>query len=85
MNILLIGASLYASWVCATGSGLVREDLPAQISTAIKRRILIAQALYAFGALLCVFDTYWSIGFIVLVEANYAVAPRLPGSRRNAA
>lgn len=84
-NILLIGASLYASWVCATGSGLVREDLPAQVSTAIKRRILIAQALYAFGALLCVFDTYWSIGFIVLVEANYAVAPRLPGSRRNAA
>jgi uncharacterized membrane protein len=77
-NILLIGAALYVSWVCAVGAGLVKEDMTPEISSAIKRRILIAQALYAFGALLCVFDTYWSIGFIVLVELNYALAPRLP-------
>ena len=44
---------------------------------AIHRRILVAQALYAFGALLCVFSTYWSIGFIVLVQINYALAPRI--------
>ena len=81
-NILLIGAALYASWVCAIGSGLVKEDITPQISSAIKRRILIAQALYAFGALLCVVNTYWSIGFIVLVELNYALAPRIPGRRR---
>jgi len=84
LNIFLIGASLYASWVCALGTGLVKEDLPAHVSVAIKRRILIAQALYAFGALLCVFNTYWSIGFIVLIEVNYALAPRLPFRRRNA-
>ena len=82
INILLIGALLYASWVCAVGSGLVRDDMPAETSSAIKRRILIAQALYAFGALLCVVNTYWSIGFIVLVELNYALAPRIPGRRR---
>jgi uncharacterized membrane protein len=81
-NILLIGAALYASWVCAIGSGLVKEDITPEISSAIKRRILIAQALYAFGALLCVVNTYWSIGFIVLVELNYALAPRIPGRRR---
>ncbi len=80
-NILLIGAVLYCSWVCAVGSGLVKEEMPPEVSSAIKRRILIAQALYAFGALLCVFSTYWSIGFIVLVELNYALAPRIPGRR----
>ena len=83
-NILLIGAVLYASWVCALGTGLVKEDLTPQVSDAIKRRILIAQALYALGALLCVFNTYWSIAFIVVVEANYAVAPRWPWRRREA-
>jgi uncharacterized membrane protein len=82
LNILFIGAMLYVSWVCALGSGLVKEDMPPATSSAIKRRILIAQALYAFGALLCVFNTYWSIGFIVLVELNYALAPRIPGARK---
>ncbi|HTX35176.1 MAG TPA: TMEM175 family protein [Bryobacteraceae bacterium] len=82
INILLIGAVLYVSWVCAVGSGLVMEDMTSETSSAIKRRILIAQALYAFGALLCVINTYWSIAFIVLVELNYALAPRIPGRRR---
>jgi hypothetical protein len=68
--------------VCAIGSGLVKEDMTPYISSAIKRRILIAQALYAFGALLCVVNTYWSIGFIVLVELNYALAPRIPRRRK---
>jgi hypothetical protein len=44
---------------------------------AICRRILIAQSLYAFGALLCVWSNYASIAFIVLVQLNYAFAPRL--------
>jgi uncharacterized membrane protein len=78
LNILLLGAALYLSWVCAINTGLVKDDLPQAVSTAIKRRILIAQALYGFGALLCLIDTYWSIAFIVLVQLNYAIAPRLP-------
>ncbi len=77
LNILLLGSTLYFSWVCALGSGLVKEDMPPHFSTAIKRRIVIAQALYAFGALLCVFNTYWSIAFIVLVQLNYVIAPRI--------
>ena len=51
--------------------------MPAEVPTAIKRRIVIAQSLYAFGALLCFINTYWSIAFIVLVQLNYAVAPRI--------
>jgi uncharacterized membrane protein len=76
LNILMLGAMLYLSWVCAIGSGLVKDEVPPAVSSAIKRRIVIAQGLYAFGALLCIIDTYWSIGFIVLVQLNYVLAPR---------
>jgi len=82
-NILLLGAALYFSWVCATGTGLVKDDMPPEVPIAIKRRILIAQSLYAFGALLCVISTYWSIAFIVFVQLNYAIAPRLPWRSRS--
>ena len=78
LNILFLGSTLYLSWMCATEKGLVKDDLPREVSNAIKSRIVIAQALYAFGASLCVINTYWSIGFIVLVQLNYAIAPRLP-------
>jgi uncharacterized membrane protein len=82
LNILFLGAALYASWRCATDKHLVKHDLPPEVAIAIKRRIVIAQAFYALGALLCVFSTYWSIAFIVLVQLNYAIAPRLPGRAR---
>ena len=82
LNIVLLGAVLYFSWICALGTGLVRDDLPPEVTAAIKRRIIEAQSLYAFGAALCIFSTYWSIAFIVLVQLNYVTAPRLPGRRR---
>ncbi len=76
-NVLLLGATLFLSWTSATRRGLVKNDLSNDVAAAVCRRILVAQSLYAFGALLCVFSTFWSIGFIVVVQLNYAVAPRL--------
>ena len=76
LNILLLGVTLYFSWVCALGNGLVKDDLSHEIRVAIKHRIFVGQSLYALGALLCIFNTYWSIVFIVLVQLNYAIAPR---------
>ncbi len=84
LNILLLGITLYFSWTCAMRAGLVKHDLPPEIPVAIKRRIVTGQSFYAFGALLCVFlNTYWSIGFIVLVQLYYVIAPRLPGRPRS--
>jgi uncharacterized membrane protein len=80
-NILFFGVLLYLSWGRAINARLVKGDIPAEVPAAICRRILIGQALYAFGALLCVFNTYWSIAFIALVQLNYAIAPRI-GKRR---
>jgi uncharacterized membrane protein len=81
-NIFVLGSTLYVSWICALETGIVKADMPAHTSTAIKRRILIAQALYAGGAALCVFNTYWSIAAIVAVQLYYAIAPRLPRRSR---
>ncbi|HZD31011.1 MAG TPA: TMEM175 family protein [Candidatus Angelobacter sp.] len=75
-NILLLGATLYWSWVCAVGSHLVKHDIPQSASDAIKRRIVTAQSLYACGALLCVINNYVGIACIVLVQLNYVIAPR---------
>jgi uncharacterized membrane protein len=76
-NVLIFGAVLYLSWFHAGRAGLLRENTPAEVSQAVKRRIVVAQALYGCGALLCVVNTYVSIGFIVLVQLNFAIAPRI--------
>jgi uncharacterized membrane protein len=81
-NILLLGMLLFAAWHHATRAELIPQATAANIGPGVQRRILVAQALYAFGALLCVINTYVSLGFIVLVQLNYAVAPRLGVLRR---
>jgi uncharacterized membrane protein len=83
LNILLLGAGLYLGWVWAIGSALVQEDISPLVTKAIKRRIVIAQALYALGALLCILNTYYSIGFIVMAQLNYAIAPGVPRRARS--
>jgi len=75
-NILLLGLTLYWSWSYATRARLLAEDVPAEIHPAVVGRIVIAQSLYACGAALCFFNTYYSIAAIVLVQVNYAIAPR---------
>ena len=75
-NIFLLGTALYWSWSYATRAQLVTEAAPPDIHRAVVRRIVIAQCLYAAGAALCFINTYWSIAAIVLVQVNYAIAPR---------
>ena len=75
-NILLLGAMLYWSWRYATRANLLSDELPEDIHPAVIRRIVIAQSLYAGGAVLCFLNTYYSIAAIVLVQINYAIAPR---------
>jgi uncharacterized membrane protein len=75
-NILLLGLTLYWSWSYATRHHLLTEDAPPEIHTAVVRRIVIAQTLYACGAALCFLGTYYAIAAIVLVQVNYAIAPR---------
>jgi uncharacterized membrane protein len=73
-NILLAGVALYVTWVCAEQLHLLKPDVPPDVPTAIKRRIIVAQSLYAVGALLSVISTYASIGWIVLVQLSVVLA-----------
>jgi uncharacterized membrane protein len=79
-NIAVVGVIIYAAWLYAIHAGLLRDDVPAEVQALVKRRILVAQALYAFGALLSFtpLGTYGSIAWIVLVQLNFAAAPRIP-------
>jgi uncharacterized membrane protein len=79
VNILFLGVVLYASWRYARRAGLLRGDVTHEKQCAVERRIVVAQALYAFGACLCVINPYVSIVFIVLVQLNFALGLRLPG------
>jgi uncharacterized membrane protein len=81
LNMLALGATLYFSWRYAAGAGLLKDDVSHATSCAIERRILTAQALYALGALLSLWDTLASIGFIFTLQLYYAIAPRLTLSR----
>ena len=77
LNIFLLGAVLFGSLQYASRAGLMKDEITVEMCSALERRIFIGQVLYAFGALLCVINTYVSIVFIVLVQLNYAIAPRI--------
>jgi uncharacterized membrane protein len=74
-NIVLLGAGLYFSLGYARHAKLLKEDGSEEIARTLQWRIVIGQGLYSFAALLCIISTYWSIGFMVLVQLYYALAP----------
>jgi uncharacterized membrane protein len=76
-NILLFGIAVYVCWHYARGAGLYKPTVTPKTELAFRNRVLRAQSLYAFGAALCVVNTYCSIAFIVLVQLVYAIAPRV--------
>jgi uncharacterized membrane protein len=78
LNIVLLGASLYATWVCAERANLIREEARGDVSRAVKRRIVLAQSLYAIGALAGLINVTLGIIIIMLIQVNYAIGPRLP-------
>jgi len=78
LNIFLAGAALYAIWEYVERSGLTREGTAPAVGAAIRRRIGIAQLLYFAGLVIAlVIGTYPAIAWIVLVQLNYAIAPRI--------
>jgi uncharacterized membrane protein len=78
VNIVLLGAALYAMWAYAEWAKLIREEARGDISRAVKRRIILAQSLYAVGALAGLFNVTLGIALIMLIQLNYAIGPRLP-------
>lgn len=77
LNLLLLGMVLLWSWRYAAKARLLKDETNITMSSAIEHRIIIYQVLYALGMLLCVINTYVSIAWIVLLQLNSAIAPRI--------
>jgi uncharacterized membrane protein len=77
LNIALLGWILFAGGRYARRAKLLKDDVAAPTVAAMERRIFVYQALYAVGALLSLASTYASIGFILAVQLNAAIAPRI--------
>ncbi len=73
-NIFMLGAMLYINWSYAKKKKLINEATKGLVDKPLRNRILIAQSLYFFGALLSFIHPLLSIGFIILVQMNYAFA-----------
>ena len=77
LNILVLGLFILAGAEYAARKGLFPEANRRTIINAVRRRVFIAQGLYLLATVLCVLDTRLSIGLIVAIQLNYAVAPRV--------
>jgi uncharacterized membrane protein len=78
LNILLLGAGLEAA--ARYGRTLVPgDDQQARARlTIFRRRILLAQTLYALAALICLINTLASVIALAVVQLYFIVSPRLP-------
>ena len=86
LNILLLGAGL--EWGARYGrKALVPGDDRQARSrlTTFRRRILLAQSLYALAALICLISTQASVAALAIVQLYFIVSPRLPSRHRKAA
>ena len=78
LDIFLCGLALLVIWTYVERAGLLREDVGPEVGRAIRRRIVVAQILYAIGmAIGVVVGTLPAIIFIVAVQLNFAIAPRI--------
>jgi uncharacterized membrane protein len=78
LDIMLCGLALLAIWTYVERAGLVRDDVGPEVGRAIRRRIVIAQLLYGIGMVIgLIFGTLPAVVFIVLVQLNFAIAPRV--------
>jgi uncharacterized membrane protein len=78
LNIALLGLGLASSsWHLRRGGLLDPHDGTRGRLRIFRRRILVAQVGYAAAALLCVINTYLSVGALALVQAYFIAAPHL--------
>ena len=76
-NIVVPGSLLFASGRYAGYAGLFKENASREVLCALERRIVVAQTLYGCAMLLAFVNTYLSIACILLIQLNYALAPRI--------
>ena len=84
LNIALLGTGLELSSRYGRKAFEPDEQARARLVT-FRRRIMLAQSLYALAALLCLLSTQASVIALAVVQLYYIVSPRLPRFRRERA
>ncbi len=77
LNLLALGAALFASLRYADRASLMSDETSAEMRVALTRRIVVYQCLYALAALTSLINTYVAIGVLVLFQVNAVIAPRI--------
>ncbi len=77
VNIAVLGGLLWLIWGHAERAGLLLPDWTAAKRAAMRRRIGVAQSLYLAAMLLGLWRPVAGLVLMLLVQANYAVAPRI--------
>jgi hypothetical protein len=68
---------LFISLSYAESAGLMSDATTADMRSALRRRIVVYQGLYAPAALTCLINTYLAIGLLVVLQLNALIAPRI--------
>jgi len=77
LNLLTLGVTLLISLKYAEQAGLMVDETTAEMRIALRRRIVVYQALYTLAALSCLINTYLAIGLLVALQLNAVMAPRI--------
>jgi uncharacterized membrane protein len=79
LNLLALGLMLFFAWLYAERADLIAPGTSPAVGWAIRRRIATYQGLYTLGLVIAILvGTIPGIVFVVLVQLNAAIAPRLP-------
>jgi uncharacterized membrane protein len=79
LNLLLLGVGLEAAARYGRTALVPGDDRQALSRLAtFRRRILLAQSLYALAALICLINAVASVIALAVVQLYYIVSPRLP-------
>ena len=73
-----MGFTLLAAAEYGGRAGLFPEASRATLVRLVRRRVYGAQALYFVAMLLSIVDVHLSIGLIVAIQLNFALAPPIP-------
>jgi uncharacterized membrane protein len=77
LNLFALGVMLFVSLLYTERAGLLSETTTPEMRLALRRRIVVYQALYAAAALTCLINTYLAIGLLVALQLNSVIAPRI--------
>lgn len=77
LNLLALGVVLFVSLRYAEHAGVMSHETTAEMRTAMERRIVVYQSLYAVAAITCLINTYLAIGLLFALQVNAVIAPRI--------